>query len=62
MSYTPASPDAQDQSSNPTPQPPAARERGAWPLVVGVSVVGLALLLALLFLAWWYFGFAGWFD
>jgi len=62
MSDTNASPDAQDPSSNPTPPPPAARERGGWPLVLGGSVVALAVLAVLLFLAWLYFDFVGWFD
>ena len=61
MSYANESPKAaQDPHSNPTPPPHAARKRREWPFVVGMSAVALALLLALLYAAWWYFG--GWFD
>lgn len=61
MSYTNESPNVEkDPRSNPTPPPD--REPREWPLVAGVAVVALALLLALLYGAWWYFEFGGWFD
>jgi hypothetical protein len=59
MSHADEAPNA---AQDPTLQPPADRKPREWSLVVGIVVVALALLLALLLFAWWYFGFAGWLD
>jgi hypothetical protein len=55
MSFTDESPHAaQDSNGNTARQPPADPKPREWPLVVGMVAVALALLLALIYLAWWY--------
>jgi hypothetical protein len=64
MSFTDESPHAaqdpngnsarQDPNGNSARQPPADPKPREWPLVVGMVAVALALLLALIYVAWWY--------
>jgi hypothetical protein len=41
-------------AQDPTPQSPADRKPRTWPLVVGMVAVALTLLVALIYVAWWY--------
>jgi hypothetical protein len=51
MSYTD---DVAHAAKDPTPQSPADGKPREWPLVVGMVGVALAILIALIYGAWWY--------
>jgi hypothetical protein len=53
--------EAANAAQNPSPQSLADRKPRDWPLVVGMVAVALALLLALLYAAWWFVA-SYWFD